>query len=392
MTPPHNYLAVIKVVGVGGGGVNAVNRMIEQGLKGVEFIAVNTDAQALLMSDADVKLDVGRELTRGLGAGAQPEVGRKAAEDHRDEIEEVLKGADMVFVTAGEGGGTGTGGAPVIAGMARKLGALTIGVVTRPFSFEGKKRATQADVGIEQLRAECDTLIVIPNDRLLQISDHNVSVMDAFRSADQVLLSGVQGITDLITTPGLINLDFADVKSVMSGAGSALMGIGSARGEGRARAAAEMAIASPLLEASMDGAHGVLLSIYGGSDLGLFEINDAATLVAESAHADANIIFGAVIDDTLGDEVKVTVIAAGFDSGQLPYKKIDARPEGTAATTSTSGPGTPSSMAGPSTSQSASPAAAARPATAGGTWTPSTITRKPVSVDDEELDVPDFLK
>src|SRR5438552_1081204 len=257
MTPPHNYLAVIKVVGVGGGGVNAVNRMIEVGLKGVEFIAVNTDAQALLMSDADVKLDVGRELTRGLGAGAQPEVGRKAAEDHRDEIEEVLKGADMVFSTAGEGGGTGTGGAPVIASIARKLGALTIGVVTRPFSFEGKKRATQADDGIDALRAECDTLIVIPNDRLLQISEHNVSVMDAFRTADQVLLSGVQGITDLITTPGLINLDFADVKSVMSGAGSALMGIGSARGDNRALLAAEQAIASPLPEASMEGAHGV---------------------------------------------------------------------------------------------------------------------------------------
>jgi cell division protein FtsZ len=327
MTSPHNYLAVIKVVGVGGGGVNAVNRMIEQGLKGVEFIAVNTDAQALLMSDADVKLDVGRELTRGLGAGAQPEVGRKAAEDHRDEIEEVLKGADMVFVTAGEGGGTGTGGAPVIASIARKAGALTIGVVTRPFSFEGRKRAQQAEEGIEALRAECDTLIVIPNDRLLQISEHTVSVMDAFRSADQVLLSGVQGITDLITTPGLINLDFADVKSVMSGAGSALMGIGAARGDSRARQAAEIAIASPLLEASMDGAHGVLMSICGGSDLGLFEINEAASLVAESAHPDANIIFGAVIDDTLGDEVKVTVIAAGFDSGQLPYKKVDVRRE-----------------------------------------------------------------
>src|SRR6201989_2690453 len=300
MTPPHNYLAVIKVVGVGGGGVNAVNRMIEVGLKGVEFIAVNAHAQALLMSDADVKLDVGRELTRGLGAGAQPEVGRKAAEDHRDEIEEVLKGADMVFVTAGEGGGTGTGGAPVVAGIARKLGALTIGVVTRPFSFEGKRRATQAEEGIEALRNECDTLIVIPNDRLLKISEHNVSVMDAFRSADQVLRSGVQGITDLITTPGLINLDFADVKSVMSGAGSALMGIGSARGDNRARQAAEIAIASPLLEASMEGAHGVLLSIYGGSDLRLFWINESGVLVAESAHPDANIIFGAVIDETLG--------------------------------------------------------------------------------------------
>ena len=314
MTPPHNYLAVIKVVGVGGGGVNAVNRMIEAGLKGVEFIAINTDAQALLMSDADVKLDVGRELTRGLGAGANPEVGAKAAEDHRDEIEEVLKGADMVFVTCGEGGGTGTGGAPVIANIARKLGALTIGVVTRPFTFEGKRRQTQAVDGIEELRNECDTLIVIPNDRLLQTGDRGITMMDAFRLADQVLLSGVQGITDLITTPGLINLDFADVKSVMSGAGSALMGIGSARGENRAVEAAKAAIASPLLEQSMEGARGVLLSIAGGSDLGLFEINDAAELVSDCAHADANIIFGAVIDDALGDEARVTVIAAGFDN------------------------------------------------------------------------------
>ena len=310
---PQNYLAVIKVVGIGGGGVNAVNRMIEEGLKGVEFIAINTDAQALLMSDADVKLDVGRELTRGLGAGANPDVGAQAAEDHREEIEEVLKGADMVFVTAGEGGGTGTGGAPVVANVARSLGALTIGVVTRPFGFEGKRRAVQAETGIERLRAEVDTLIVIPNDRLLSISDRHVSVLDAFKAADQVLLSGVQGITDLITTPGLINLDFADVKSVMSGAGSALMGIGSSRGDDRAVAAAEMAISSPLLEASIDGAHGVLLSIQGGSDLGLFEINEAAQLVSNSAAVDANIIFGAVIDDALGDEVRVTVIAAGFD-------------------------------------------------------------------------------
>ncbi|MDI9582378.1 MAG: cell division protein FtsZ [Thermobispora sp.] len=313
MAAPQNYLAVIKVVGIGGGGVNAVNRMIEEGLKGVEFIAINTDAQALLMSDADVKLDVGRELTRGLGAGANPEVGRKAAEDHREEIEEVLKGADMVFVTAGEGGGTGTGGAPVVANIARSLGALTIGVVTRPFSFEGKRRAMQAEAGIEALREEVDTLIVIPNDRLLSISDRQVSVLDAFKAADQVLLSGVQGITDLITTPGLINLDFADVKSVMSGAGSALMGIGQARGDDRSVAAAEMAVSSPLLEASIDGAHGVLLSIAGGSDLGLFEVNEAAQLVANAAAPDANIIFGTVIDDALGDEVRVTVIAAGFD-------------------------------------------------------------------------------
>ncbi|GAA2984597.1 cell division protein FtsZ [Actinokineospora diospyrosa] len=329
MTPPHNYLAVIKVVGIGGGGVNAVNRMIEVGLKGVEFIAVNTDAQALLMSDADVKLDIGRELTRGLGAGANPEVGHKAAEDHREEIEEVLKGADMVFVTAGEGGGTGTGGAPVVASIARKLGALTIGVVTRPFSFEGKRRARQAEDGITELRNECDTLIVIPNDRLLQLGDVGVSLMDAFRSADEVLLSGVQGITDLITTPGLINLDFADVKSVMSGAGSALMGIGSARGEGRAVTAAEKAINSPLLEASMDGAHGVLLAIAGGSDLGLFEINESASLVQEAAHPEANIIFGTVIDDSLGDEVRVTVIAAGFDSGGPTHKKLDPTAFGT---------------------------------------------------------------
>ncbi len=316
MAAPQNYLAVIKVVGIGGGGVNAVNRMIEEGLRGVEFIAINTDAQALLMSDADVKLDVGRELTRGLGAGANPEIGAKATQDHREEIEEVLKGADMVFVTAGEGGGTGTGGAPIVAEVARALGALTIGVVTRPFGFEGKRRASQADLGIEKLRSEVDTLIVIPNDRLLSISDRHVSVLDAFKAADQVLLSGVQGITDLITTPGLINLDFADVKSVMSGAGSALMGIGTARGDDRAVAAAEMAISSPLLEASIDGAHGVLLSIQGGSDLGLFEINEAAQLVANSAAPDANIIFGAVIDDALGDEVRVTVIAAGFDEPQ----------------------------------------------------------------------------
>ena len=315
MAAPQNYLAVIKVVGIGGGGVNAINRMIEVGLKGVEFIAINTDAQALLMSDADLKLDVGRELTRGLGAGADPEVGRRAAEDHAEEIEEALKGADMVFVTAGEGGGTGTGGAPVVAKIAKGLGALTIGVVTRPFTFEGRRRANQAESGIGTLREEVDTLIVIPNDRLLSISDRAVSMLDAFRSADQVLLSGVQGITDLITTPGLINLDFADVKSVMQGAGSALMGIGSARGEDRAVQAAELAISSPLLEASIDGAHGVLLSIQGGSDLGLFEINEAARLVQEAAHPEANIIFGAVIDDALGDEVRVTVIAAGFDSG-----------------------------------------------------------------------------
>jgi cell division protein FtsZ len=364
---PQNYLAVIKVVGIGGGGVNAVNRMIEEGLKGVEFIAINTDAQALLMSDADVKLDVGRELTRGLGAGANPDVGRKAAEDHREEIEEVIKGADMVFVTAGEGGGTGTGGAPVVANIARSLGALTIGVVTRPFSFEGKRRAMQAEAGIETLRDEVDTLIVIPNDRLLSISDRQVSVLDAFKAADQVLLSGVQGITDLITTPGLINLDFADVKSVMSGAGSALMGIGSARGDDRSVAAAEMAISSPLLEASIDGAHGVLLSISGGSDLGLFEINEAAQLVSNAAAPDANIIFGAVIDDALGDEVRVTVIAAGFDEGRPPKAKPSPDRRSAAAQEQNARPATPpprSAPPGPRPAPSTvvSDAASARPA------------------------------
>ncbi|HPF79612.1 cell division protein FtsZ [Nostocoides australiense] len=416
MAAPQNYLAVIKVVGIGGGGVNAINRMIEAGLKGVEFIAINTDAQALLMSDADVKLDVGRDLTRGLGAGADPEVGRRAAEDHAEEIEEVLKGADMVFVTAGEGGGTGTGGAPVVAKIAKGLGALTIGVVTRPFTFEGRRRANQAETGIGSLREEADTLIVIPNDRLLSISDRNVSMLDAFRSADQVLLSGVQGITDLITTPGLINLDFADVKSVMSGAGSALMGIGSSRGEERAVQAAEAAISSPLLEASIDGAHGVLLSVQGGSDLGLFEINEAARLVQEAAHPDANIIFGAVIDDALGDEVRVTVIAAGFDGG-TPQKRTDERALGTVV----SRPGVPAPAAGarpapaapaesagqaaPAPTPAASGAPAAEPADAPAAEPAPAQTAQPAPAaepvrppkqvvfdDPEDLDVPEWLK
>ena len=396
MAAPQNYLAVIKVVGIGGGGVNAVNRMIEVGLRGVEFIAINTDAQALLMSDADVKLDVGRELTRGLGAGANPDVGRQAAEDHEAEIEEVLQGADMVFVTAGEGGGTGTGGAPVVARIARSLGALTIGVVTRPFTFEGRRRANSAESGIDALRDEVDTLIVIPNDRLLSISDRAVSMMDAFRSADQVLLSGVQGITDLITTPGLINLDFADVKSVMQGAGSALMGIGSARGEDRAVQAAELAIASPLLEASIDGAHGVLLSIQGGSDLGLFEINEAARLVQEVAHPEANIIFGTVIDDALGDEVRVTVIAAGFD--QVDMTSAPATPR-------------PSAASAPVASAQSAPEAPAAPTglPLGTVPLAANVAPVPASRDDEDyenpdssepelrrgsddLDVPDFLK
>ncbi|MFD7298797.1 cell division protein FtsZ [Streptomyces sp. NPDC059897] len=415
MAAPQNYLAVIKVIGVGGGGVNAINRMIEVGLKGVEFIAINTDAQALLMSDADVKLDVGRELTRGLGAGANPGVGRKAAEDHREEIEEVLKGADMVFVTAGEGGGTGTGGAPVVANIARSLGALTIGVVTRPFTFEGRRRANQAEDGIAELREEVDTLIVIPNDRLLSISDRQVSVLDAFKSADQVLLSGVQGITDLITTPGLINLDFADVKSVMSEAGSALMGIGSARGDDRAVAAAEMAISSPLLEASIDGARGVLLSISGGSDLGLFEINEAAQLVSEAAHPEANIIFGAVIDDALGDEVRVTVIAAGFDGGQPPNKRENVVGSQTAKREEPATPARPSTPAPeparpsfgnlgsvtqreesqPQTPTPAPPAEAPAPVNEAPVAPPAPPQVPRPSYPDsqaEELDVPDFLK
>jgi len=313
MQAPQNYLAVIKVVGIGGGGVNAVNRMIEAGLKGVEFIAVNTDAQALLMSEADVKLDIGRETTRGLGSGSDPEIGRRAAEEHRAEIEEILKGADMVFVTAGEGGGTGTGGAPVVAHVSRELGALTIGVVTRPFAFEGRRRANQADQGIQELKDSVDTLIIVPNDRLLQISDEGTSMLDAFRMADQVLYQGVEGITALITTPGLINLDFADVRAILSNAGSALMGVGQGSGENRSEEAARGAISSPLLEASIEGAKGLLLSIAGGSDLTLHEVHRAAEAITRAAHPDANIIFGAVIDDALGDECRVTVIAAGFD-------------------------------------------------------------------------------
>ena len=378
MVTPQNYLAVIKVVGIGGGGVNAVNRMIDVGLKGVEFIAINTDAQALLMSDADVKLDIGRAVTRGLGAGASPDVGRQAATDHEEEIKEVLRGADMVFVTAGEGGGTGTGGAPIVARIAREIGALTVGVVTRPFTFEGKRRAAQADEGISALRQEVDTLIVIPNDRLLSISDRTITALEAFKSADQVLLAGVQGITDLITTPGLINLDFADVRSVMYGAGSALMGIGSARGENRATRAAESAIASPLLEASIDGAHGVLLSIAGGSDLGLFEISEAAELVAASAHPDANIIYGTVIDDALGDEVRVTVIAAGFDSGEPTKIQVPVIETPVAPIREKSDP------------LEVAAAVPAGSSLGGGATRKRIIFEEDGSVD--ELDVPDFLK
>jgi cell division protein FtsZ len=323
---PQNYLAVIKVVGIGGAGCNAINRMIDAGLKGVEFIAVNTDAQALLMSDADVKLDIGREVTRGLGAGSDPDVGRQAADDHRSEIEEVLRGSDMVFIAAGEGGGTGTGGAPVVAEVAKQMGALTIGVVTRPFLFEGRRRSVQADQGIEKLKEKVDTQIVIPNDRLLSVANDKTSMLSAFKMADEILLQGVQGITDLITTPGLINTDFADVKMVMADAGSALMGVGYGSGEGRAVEAARSAISSPLLESAIDGARGILLNICGGSDLSLFEVNEAATIIHEVAHPEANIIFGTVIDDEMGDEVRVTVIAAGFERWDDGRKKEDGRP------------------------------------------------------------------
>src|SRR5579864_5681405 len=307
-SPGQSFIAVIKVIGVGGAGVNAVNRMIDSGLRGVEFIAVNTDAQALLMSEADIKLDIGRQLTRGLGAGSDPEVGRQAADEHVEEIEEVLKGADMVFITAGKGGGTGTGAAPVIAEVAKSLGALTIAVVTRPFSFEGRRRSVQAEAGIQRLKEKVDTLIIIPNERLLTLGDAKTTMVDAFKMADEVLLQGVQGITDLINVPGLINTDFADVKMVMQNAGTAIMGVGTGSGEGRAVNAARHAITSPLLEASIEGARGILLNIAGGPSLGLFEVNEAAEIIHATAHPDANIIFGSVIDDSLGEAVRVTVI------------------------------------------------------------------------------------
>ena len=341
MTNPHNYLAVIKVVGVGGGGVNAVNRMIDAGLRGVEFHAINTDAQALLLSDAEVKIDIGRELTRGLGAGSDPDIGRQAAEDNRQEIEQALSGADMVFITAGEGGGTGTGAAPIVADIAKGLGALTIAVVTRPFGFEGRRRAVQADQGITRLREKVDTQIVIPNDRLLSVADEQTTVVEAFGKADEILLDGVRGITELITTPGLINTDFADVKMIMNDAGSALMGVGEGSGEQRATSAARKAISSPLMESPIDGARGILLSITGSSGLTLNEVNEAAELVVGVAHPDANIIFGTVVDESIGDTVRVTVIAAGFDrweNGSRPVRRtpvesdipdVFGEPEGT---------------------------------------------------------------
>src|SRR5436189_337548 len=322
-----NFLAVIKVVGVGGGGTNAVNRMVDAGLTGVEFIAVNTDAQALMMSDADMKLHLGSAATRGLGAGAAPPVGLAAANESRDELKESLKGADMVFVTAGEGGGTGTGGAPVVAELARELGALTVGVVTKPFAFEGRRRSQQAELGIDNLRDRVDTLIVIENDRLLQVVEKQTSVVDAFRMADDILRQGVQGITDLITVPGLVNLDFADVRTIMREAGSALMGIGTASGDNRAAEAARAAVSSPLLESSIEGATGILLNITGGPDIGLFEVNEAAEVVTGAADQNANVIFGAVIDDSLGGEVQVTVIATGFGGQGRRRRRREAERE-----------------------------------------------------------------
>jgi cell division protein FtsZ len=324
MSQTGNYLAVLKVAGVGGGGTNAVNRMVDAGLSGVEFIAVNTDAQALLMADADIKIQVGAEVTRGLGAGADPEIGLAAAQESRDELKEALKGADMVFITAGEGGGTGTGGAPIVAEIGQEIGALTVGVVTRPFGFEGRKRAEQAERGIDQLRDRVDTLIVIENDRLLQVVERQTSVVEAFGMADDILRQGVQGITDLITEPGLVNLDFADVRTIMRDAGSALMGIGRASGENRAAEAARSAVSSPLLEASIEGATGILLNVTGGSDIGLFEVNEAAEVVTGAADQNANVIFGAVIDDSMGNDVQVTVIATGFGGQSRRRRRREA--------------------------------------------------------------------
>lgn len=393
----QNYLAVIKVVGVGGGGVNALNRMIEKGQRGVEFVAINTDAQALLMSEADVKLDIGREITRGLGAGADPTVGKRAAEDHEEEIELALKGADMVFVTAGEGGGTGTGAAPVVAKIAKRLGALTVGVVTRPFDVEGKRRAEQAAAGIDALRAEVDTLIVVPNQRLLEHTNKSLSLLEAFNIADDVLRAGVQGITDLIVTPGLINVDFADVRSVMQGAGSALMGIGTAKGDDRAIRAAEAAISSPLLETTVDGAHGVLLLVQGASDMGLHEVNEAARLVHEVVSPEANIIFGATIDDTLGDEIRITVVAAGFDPAK--QRPIERRPFSTGAEEAPAGSissvfDLPIAAAAATAGAFAVNVEEAAPATAQITMVDEEVIQFPKRTEGfgDDLDIPDFLK
>ncbi|WP_314007825.1 cell division protein FtsZ [Lancefieldella parvula] len=366
----NNYLAVIKVVGVGGGGTNAVNRMIEEGIRGVEFVAVNTDAQALAISDADIKVHIGTDITKGLGAGANPEVGKEAAEDSRDEIKAALAGADMVFITAGEGGGTGTGAAPVVADIAKNdVGALTVGVVTKPFSFEGRRRYGSAADGIKTLSENVDTLIVIPNDRLLDLSEKKTTMLEAFRMADDVLCQGTQGITDLITVPGLINLDFADVCTIMKGAGSAMMGIGIAAGDNRAADAATEAISSRLLESSIEGATRVLLSIAGNKDLGIQEINEAADLVAKNVDPDANIIFGTVVDESLGDQVRVTVIATGFNDSNVQQQL---------PTLNTQSVSRPSRPAQPQPTRPV----AAQPQPA----------RTNNSSNEKEFDIPDFLK
>jgi cell division protein FtsZ len=367
-----NYVAVIKVVGVGGGGTNAVNRMVDAGLAGVEFIGVNTDAQALLMSDADVKIHIGEAVTRGLGAGANPDVGRSAAQESRDELKESLKGADMVFVTAGEGGGTGTGAAPVVADLALEVGALTVGVVTRPFSFEGRRRAEIAQQGLAELQQRVDTIIVIENDRLLQVVDKDTSVVDAFRLADDVLRQGVQGITDLITIPGLVNLDFADVRTIMREAGTAMMGIGTASGQDRATEAAKSAVSSPLLDSTIEGATGILLNVTGPGDMGLFEVNEAAEVVTAAASNDANIIFGAVIDESLGDELRVTVIATGFGDAKRRTRRQ-------APTAQPRTERTPAPVAAP---------AASNPRPTEGRDRPS----ESFEIPDEVLDVPSFLR
>ena len=369
-----NYLAVIKVVGVGGGGTNAVNRMIEEGIRGVEFVAVNTDAQALAISDADIKVHIGTDVTKGLGAGANPAVGKEAAEDTRDEIKAALAGADMVFITAGEGGGTGTGAAPVVADIAKNdVGALTVGIVTKPFSFEGRKRAASATEGIKNLAENVDTLVVIPNDRLLDLSEKKTTMLEAFRMADDVLCQGTQGITDLITVPGLINLDFADVCTIMKGSGTAMMGIGLASGDSRATDAAEEAISSRLLESTIDGATRVLLSIAGNKDLGIQEINDAADLVAKNVDPDANIIFGTVVDEALGDQVRVTVIATGFSDANVQQTL----------------PSMPLPVQRPAAASRPAPAPSEKPATM-----PINVSRPASSSsnNDKEFDIPEFLK
>ena len=371
----NNYLAVIKVVGVGGGGTNAVNRMIEEGIRGVEFVAINTDAQALAISDADIKVHIGTDLTRGLGAGANPEVGRKAAEESRDDIAEALAGADMVFITCGEGGGTGTGAAPIVAEIAlNDVGALTVAVVTKPFTFEGRKRKASAEEGIKTLSESVDTMIVIPNDRLLDIAEKKTTMLEAFTIADGVLSQGTQGITDLITVPGVINLDFADVKTIMKQAGTAMMGIGVASGDTRAVDAAQQAISSRLLESSIDGATRVLLSIAGSKDLGIQEINDAADLVANAVDPDANIIFGTVVDESLGDQVRITVIATGFTDANV--NKQDAL----------FGNDRPGKSAGAPVHASSEPSAAQSAPTrnVGGTELPN--------FGNDQFELPDFLK